>query len=114
MYPYSSPNYKYKRLFLFTTLICIITVFFTLCYKPGNNWRWNKKYNLIGHAAMDSLWKIEKQFDIDPASVPETDIEKYSKAMEKMVGEVITGKRDSDIFEIKRVSYGDTFSKFIK
>ncbi|RKY55498.1 MAG: hypothetical protein DRP89_03170 [Candidatus Neomarinimicrobiota bacterium] len=73
-----------------------------------------KKYNLIGHAAMDSLWKIEKQFDIDPASVHESDIKKYGKAMEKMVREVITGKRDSDLFEIKGVSYEDTFSKFIK
>lgn len=62
-----------------------------------------KKYNLIGHAAMDSLWKIEKQFDIDPISVPKNDVEKYSEAMEKMVREVITGKRDSDLFEIRRI-----------
>jgi len=63
---------------------------------------------------MDSLWKIEKQFDIDPISVPKSDIEKYGKAMEKMVREVITGKRDSDLFEIRRISYKDTFKKFIK
>jgi len=54
---------------------------------------------------MDSLWKIENQFDIDPASVLETDIKEYSKAMGKMVREVIIRKRDSDVFEIKRVSY---------
>jgi len=63
---------------------------------------------------MDSLWKIEKQFDIDPISVPKNDVEKYSEAMEKMVKEIITGKRDSDLFKIKRISYKYTFSKFVK
>ncbi len=73
-----------------------------------------KKFNLIGHAVMDSLWKIEKQFDVDPISVPKNDVEKYSEAMEKMVKEIITGKRDSDLFKIKRISYKYTFSKFVK
>ncbi|MBU4445364.1 MAG: hypothetical protein L6422_10020 [Candidatus Marinimicrobia bacterium] len=71
-----------------------------------------KKHRSIGHAAMDSLWKIEQQYEINPESVSESDMEKYSKAIEWTVRDVITGKRDSDLFEIKRVSYKETFSKF--
>ncbi len=48
-----------------------------------------RKHLLIGHDAMDSLWKIELAFDHDPDSVSAADAERYRMAMLAMVQDAL-------------------------
>jgi len=63
-----------------------------------------RKHQLIGHDAMDALWKIELSYDADPQSVSKEDISKYQRAMKDLVSDVVLGRRD-DVFDIVQVPY---------
>ncbi|MGD8453904.1 MAG: hypothetical protein PVJ57_18975 [Phycisphaerae bacterium] len=48
-----------------------------------------RKHLLIGHEEMDVLWRIEQTFDTDPDALSTADIERYRRAMQQMVRDVL-------------------------
>ncbi len=65
-----------------------------------------RKHLLIGHEKMDELWKIETSFDRDPQSVSADDVNRYRKAMRKMVEDVLLGKVPN-LITVEPVPYCD-------
>jgi len=63
-----------------------------------------RKYKLIGNELMDRLWKTELDYEDNPSSVNQNDLELYQNEMFKMI-EVVLLDQKNDLFTIEPIEY---------